>query len=272
MERLGWDSAHLGESVIGSLTFRYCGYRHCIGKSAPCWQACHETTRPLFGWRASILAAAPAKPSRRHGQRRPAAMKIAYCGAALYALLILLSGADSAESQGARAQVLSPSATPIPRGGFPACPEQEYPGYCAIRYPAGWNLIAGTVRFDGTIRSAWTLEGEEYVEVPILPLRDSGGYWVYLDQPTDAIDSALSLSPHPCPGGGCVAAPEEISVPVDQWAMIGNPTDASVHISGGVFYVYDPTLGQYEQVQTLRRGQGAFVYSSSGEVLFGYGS
>jgi hypothetical protein len=140
-------------------------------------------------------------------------------------------------------------------------------------YPAGWNLVGvpeGTI-LTGAVGPLYTLQaGDTSYETipPGSPLHGGVGYWAYFPTPTSV---TLNPAAHPW---------IPLSLPVQQWVMVGNPSQGPGMVSFATSLtigqladqepaeseIYDPTLGEYTTVQPggLLPGQGAWVWLPSG--------
>lgn len=131
-----------------------------------------------------------------------------------------------------------------------------------ITYSAGWNLVggpAGTV-FTGAAASLFTFQANDvnYETVAATtPLQaNSRGFWAFFAAPSTV---TLPLT---------TAQPVTVSLPPNQFVMVGNPTDGPVTLKGAdTVYTYNAAQGQYVNSTTLNAGQGAWVFSRGGGTL-----
>ena len=131
-----------------------------------------------------------------------------------------------------------------------------------ITYSAGWNLVggpAGTV-FTGAAASLFTFQANDvnYETVAAAtPLQaNSRGFWAFFAVPSTV---TLPLT---------TAQSVTVSLPPNQFVMIGNPTDGAVTLKGAdTVYTYNAAQGQYVNTTTLNAGQGAWVFSRGGGTL-----
>jgi hypothetical protein len=147
--------------------------------------------------------------------------------------------------------------TPTPTGGPPPL---------LVAYPAGWNLLSVTQAGSGIPANiqlyTLTPDGTAYSSVSPSDTRPGVGYWAYF--PTD--NHVLLVPQTVCLQCGAPFAP--ITLPADQWVMVGDPVTLPVTVSGAdALYVYDPAAAQYRQTTRLNPGEGAFVFSATGGTL-----
>lgn len=151
--------------------------------------------------------------------------------------------------------------TPVsgqPGPQFPQCTAGVAEQLSRYTYEAGWNLIG--VPDGSTITNAvgprYTLPpgSSDYEAVPPAALlRPGTGYWAYFASTTSGMFQSNG--------------PEtvEITVPPQQWTMVGNPRRTPVTLAGAdLAYAYDPSQG-YTPVGQLATGQGAWVYLRLGQ-------
>lgn len=144
----------------------------------------------------------------------------------------------------------SPTASPTPTG-----PTQTY--------QPGWNLVGGAngQTFPGAAGPLYTYQAGD-TNYQILPqgtaIQAGKGYWAYFNGTT-----TVSLAP--TSGSSTLT----ISVPVNQYIMVGNPSQTqAVTISGADFvYIYDPSINNYVATTTLAPGRGAWVLSINGGTV-----
>ena len=156
-----------------------------------------------------------------------------------------------------------------------------------VTFQAGWNLVsgpAGTVLTGAagpvstfqpggtsntvcpittamTASSLYTFQpGDTSYEVcPVTtPLRANIGYWAFFPTVTTVTLPDVTTPPAASVGGTLTSS----------FFMIGNPSDATMTISGAtVAFTYNPANGQYVQSTTLAPGQGAWVQSRRAVTL-----
>ncbi len=141
------------------------------------------------------------------------------------------------------------------------------PAASPVTYQAGWNLIGGPegILLQGTLGPLYTFRtGDSSYEVLAsdTALQAGVGYWSYFPSAT-----TVALPP---------VAPEglTISLPPDQWIMLGNPFDDSVTFSPAVgtnltLVGYNASTGEYIPLPPapccqLGPGLGAWGFSSNG--------
>jgi len=136
-------------------------------------------------------------------------------------------------------------------------------GGVSVTYQTGWNLVGGPagMTFPQAAATLYTLPpgASNYSTISNQTGISAGsGYWAYFGSTTTvSITSAGTL-------------PQSISVPANSYAMVGNPSNKVVNVSGAdVVYTFDPVQNSYSNgtTTTLQPGQGAFVYSAAGATV-----
>jgi chitodextrinase len=135
-------------------------------------------------------------------------------------------------------------------------------GAPVVRYPAGWNLIAGPA---GTsfpqalgVLYTWQPGDSSYESLPATTGVQAGaGYWAYFPQPVSA-----SLN-------GTSTDTAVINLSPGEVVLAGNPSaTATVAIRGAdLAMAYDAPSGRYRTVQTLSPGGAAWVSIGSGGTV-----
>lgn len=154
----------------------------------------------------------------------------------------------------------SPAATPTPT---PTATVK--PGGPAITYPAGYNLVggpSGTVE-QGAIFSLLTQQaGDSKYEVstPATPLQAPRAYWAFFPT-TTTVNLPL-----------VTAQATLVTLPADQFIMVGNPLDVPVTATGAdIIDTFNASTQNYTTVTagpvTIPPGQGAWVFSFNGSPL-----
>jgi len=137
-----------------------------------------------------------------------------------------------------------------------------------VCYPSGWNLVGGPDTFAFPVPIwVWDPFAGQYKQYPaFMPFGPAGigtgqGAWAYFAQAT-----AVTIPGPPS------NTPVSIPLVARRWQQIGNPfrvagaTVCGAGLSAFVF-TYDPAAGTYSQVTTLKQGQGAWVYATTGGSL-----
>ncbi len=136
-------------------------------------------------------------------------------------------------------------------------------GGVSVTYQTGWNIVGGPAgtTFPQAAATLYTLPpgADNYTTISnTTGITAGSGYWAYFGSPTTvSITSAGTL-------------PQSVSVPANSYAMIGNPSNKVVNVSGAdVVYTFDPVANSYSNgsTTTLQPGQGAFVYSAAGATI-----
>ncbi|HLZ70095.1 MAG TPA: hypothetical protein VKV26_09340 [Dehalococcoidia bacterium] len=145
---------------------------------------------------------------------------------------------------------LTVSATPTPSGP-------------TVTYQTGWNIVGGPagMTFPQAAATLYTLPGgaSNYTTISnTTGITAGAGYWAFFGATT-----TVSIS-------GSSTLPATVSVPANSFAMIGNPANKAVTVSGAdAVYTFDPVANSYSNgnTTTLQPGQGAFVYSAAGATV-----
>jgi hypothetical protein len=145
----------------------------------------------------------------------------------------------------------TPTPGPVPRG------------VGKIPYPVGWNLVSGTtgtMPCDGNPQPLFTWQaGDTSYEMrsSAEPLHPGVGYWIYFPSP-----ASLCF-----PAAGGILQPFTLTLPPEQWIMIGDPFPTAATVTGAdLLLTYDQIDG-YRETDTLQPGQGAWAYARDGATV-----
>ncbi len=145
-------------------------------------------------------------------------------------------------------------------------PGEQPPGpRCSVvSFPleAGWNIIAGSPNLHGVDSPFYTLENNQYVQVPSDRLELGKGYLIYLDQATTVTAEYLGGEGQSC----SFPAQLQGGPPVPcQWVMVGNPHAGRIDVQPPVNVVYPeyapPWLHNSGNIYGLGVGQGRFAWN-----------
>jgi PKD repeat protein len=181
-----------------------------------------------------------------------------------YIRLTVYDTASAITGVGGTTALISPvGTTPVSVNVSTAAgPSPVAAGAPVIRYPAGWNLVAGPA---GTpfpqalgVLYTWQPGDSSYESLPTTAGVQAGaGYWAYFPQP-----ASVSLS-------GTSTDTAVINLSPGEVVLAGNPSaTATVTIRGAdTAMAYDPPSGRYHNVQTLPPGSAAWVSIGSGGTV-----
>jgi PKD repeat protein len=135
-------------------------------------------------------------------------------------------------------------------------------GAPVVRYPAGWNLVAGPsgTSFPQALGSLYTLQPGDSSYEPLpsgAGVQSGAGYWAYFPQP-----AGVSLS-------GASTDTAILNLSPGEVVLAGNPsTTATLTIRGAdIAMGYDAVSGRYRDVQSLPPGSAAWVSIGSGGAV-----
>jgi PKD repeat protein len=195
-----------------------------------------------------------------------AAVSHVYAAPGTYFVRLAVFDASSGVSgSGGTTAVVSPwgSAPPLQVTTPPAAaPAPVTAGAPVVRYPAGWNLVAGPA---GTsfpqalgVLYTWQPGDSTYETLPSAAGVQAGaGYWAYFPQ-------AVSVNM-----GGTSTDTALINLSPGEVVLAGNPSaSAIITIRGAdMAMAYDAPSGRYRSVQTLSPGSAAWVSIGSGGTV-----
>ena len=131
-----------------------------------------------------------------------------------------------------------------------------------VTYAAGWNLVAGPggTPFPQSLSPLYTWRpGDTIYEVlnPTSGVQAGFGYWAYFAQPASV----------PLTGAGMNSAATNVSA--GQWSLVGNPsaTEAVVIHGADLAVRWNAQTGQYQNVEALAPGAGAWVFVRDGGTV-----
>jgi hypothetical protein len=134
-------------------------------------------------------------------------------------------------------------------------------GGATVTYNTGWNMVALPSGTDVSQLQPplYTMQpgDTDYESIdPSLGTTNGIGYWAYFFSPT-----TITLAP----GSDSFYA---VLPPPSAWVMVGNPSGTLPAVVAGsdVVWAYDPVNG-YTNSVVLNPGQGAWVFSASGNVV-----